>query len=264
MSSNYRAIALGSIFGKVFDRVLLNTSMDVFNVSCMQFGFKSKHSTSQCTFVMDEVINYYNTKGSNVYTTLLDASQAFDRVQYVKLFRLLLSKNICPLICRFLICMYTKQVFKVCWSGSVSRIYRISNGVKQGGILSPILFIVYIDVLLCRLSISGYGCYIGNMFYGAMGYADDIVILSPTVMGMDKSLEICSEFALEYNVLFNASKSKVICYKYHVSHIQNVSFSLMGNTIENSSVEKHLGHVVGNNSNNSVMDNARVGACYYL
>ena len=57
-SSNYRGIALSSIFGKVFDLLILNTNREVLKSSVTQFGFKEKHSTSQCTFVLNEVVHY--------------------------------------------------------------------------------------------------------------------------------------------------------------------------------------------------------------
>jgi len=54
------------------------------------------------------------------------------------------------------------------------------NRVKQGGVLSPVLYCVYIDDLLLALSISSVGCYIGNNFVGALAYADAIVLIAPT------------------------------------------------------------------------------------
>ena len=53
-SNNYRAIALSSILGKLFDNILLVKCSSVFSTSDLQFGFKKKHSTSQCTFVVNE------------------------------------------------------------------------------------------------------------------------------------------------------------------------------------------------------------------
>ena len=73
-SNNYRAIALSSIMGKVFDWVLLELYSNSFNTSDLQFGFKSGSSTVTCTYVLDEVTNYYNQRGSDVFVVLLDAS----------------------------------------------------------------------------------------------------------------------------------------------------------------------------------------------
>ena len=63
-----------------------------------QYGFKKSHSTVHCSFVVNEVIQYYKNNNSNVFVTLLDASKAFDRVEYVNLFRVIVSKGICPII----------------------------------------------------------------------------------------------------------------------------------------------------------------------
>ena len=76
ISNNYRAIALSSIMGKLLDHLLLSKYHNVFNTSDLQYGFKKKHGTVQCTFVVNEIIQYYMNNDSNVYVTLLDASRA--------------------------------------------------------------------------------------------------------------------------------------------------------------------------------------------
>ena len=60
----------------------------------------------------------------------------------------------------------------------------MSNGVKQGGVLSPVLFCVYIDGLLISLHRAGLGWHIGHMFVGVLAYADDLVLLAPTPHAM--------------------------------------------------------------------------------
>ncbi len=211
-SSNYRSIALSSILGKLLDRIILSKCMDVFSTNDMQFGFKKHHSTVQCTMIVNEVINYYENHGSGVYCVLLDASRAFDRVSYIKLFEMLISRNVCPLIVRFLIVFYTSQMICVKWGNDISSSYEVMNGVKQGRVMSPILFIMYMDVLMLRLSDSGAGCLVGTVFCGALGYADDVVLLSPSLSGLKDMLRVCKDFADEYDVLFNSSKSKLLLF----------------------------------------------------
>ena len=63
-------------------------------------------------------------------------------------------------------------------------------GVKQGGVLSPILFCVYFDELLKRLESSGMGCYIGHHFYGCVGYADDVKLLCPSINGLQSMINV--------------------------------------------------------------------------
>ena len=112
-SENFRAITLSSVFGKVLDWVILIKESSSLQSSELQFGFKSGVSTTHCTMALQETVSYYNAKKSNAYVLMLDASKAFDRVEYSKLFKLLLRKGVSVLIVRLLICMYTKQRLRV-------------------------------------------------------------------------------------------------------------------------------------------------------
>ena len=55
-------------------------------------------------------------------------------------------------------------------------------------VLSPIIFTIYMDVLLNRLQQNGVGCYIEKNFYGAFGYADDLALICPSVKGFQNML----------------------------------------------------------------------------
>ena len=259
-SENYRGITLGSIIGKVFDHIIIEKCPDIFTSSDLQFGFKSKHSTTQCTFAMQNTIDYYNKNGTNVYAMLLDASKAFDRVQYVKLFELLRKKGCCPLIARFLARLYTSQKCCVKWGHTHSRQFNVQNGIKQGGVLSPVLFCIYMDELLLRLKGSKFGCYIGHIFMGAFGYADDIVVLSPMKQGLLRMLDICDTFAEEYEVLFNPIKS-ILLFFGKKGQNENISISWNGKIISAEERAKHLGHYVGRNVDNYIMDEV-IGEMY--
>ena len=138
---------------------------------------------------------------------MLDASKAFDRVQYGKLFNILRQRNIPPVVTRLLLDMYTRQRLRASWSEGISEAFNTENGVKQGGILSPILFCVYIDELLTRINESGLGCHIGHLSYAGAGYADDVGLLTPSTRALQKLLHICEKFGHEYNVIFNAKKT---------------------------------------------------------
>ena len=65
------------------------------------------------------------------------------------------------------------------WNGQEHCIVLYSNGVRQGSILSPLLFALYLDGLLSELVECGVGCHWGNLFAGCLCYADDIVLLAP-------------------------------------------------------------------------------------
>ena len=212
-SNNYRGICLSSIICKIIDLIILGRYLDKLSSSQLQFGFKSGCSTNMCTLLVKETVNYYTHNSSSVYCCLLDATKAFDRINYNKLFNLLIHRNIPSVVIRLLINLYTTHKLRIMWNGSFSEIISVKNGVKQGGILSPILFCVYLDNLILSLVNSGVGCYMGHICLSVLAYADDVVILAPTASAMRKLLAICDGFANEYDVKFNASKSKCILFQ---------------------------------------------------
>jgi len=102
---------------------------------------------------------------------------------------------------------------------SHSRGYPVTNGVKQGGCLSPILFYIYIDVFLTQLKEAGTGCFVSVWFVREMAfaaYADDLMLLETTAMAMRRMLSICNYFAIVFPMSFNASKTNcLICRPRH-------------------------------------------------
>jgi hypothetical protein len=143
--------------------------------------------------------------------------------------------------------MYTNQEVCVLWNGNYSQNFSVVNGVKQGAIISPILFCVYLDNLLIELREAGVGCFIGSWFVGALAYADDLVLLAPTASAMRRMLLLCDKFSAKYNVSFNVNKSKCLTFRpfRYVSGNQSQlpSFFIDGKLIENVSQWPHLGHV---------------------
>ncbi len=79
---------------------------------------------------------------------MLDASKAFDKVKYCKLFNALLNRNVSPLILRLFSVLYTNQTLQIKWKSITGAGFSVLNGVKEGGVLSPVLFAVYIYGLL--------------------------------------------------------------------------------------------------------------------
>ena len=211
-SNNYRTLTIGTCLSKVFDCLVIKKQNKVFNTSELQFGFKDKSSTTMCTFMVQQTISHYVTNGSNVNVLMLDASKAFDRVHYVTLFKKLIARGMCPLAIRLLLNMYTQQKLQVKWNGSISNQFGVSNGVRQGGVMSPLLFGIYMDELLLELKNSGVGCYIGNYYCGAYGYADDIILLCPSITGLENMIRICEVYSDKHFINFNGKKSKLLIF----------------------------------------------------
>ena len=205
-----------------------------------------------CTMVMKETIDYYTASNGTVYCSLLDATKAFDRIHYCKLFRCLIDRKLPAVILRLLISMYTNHVTRIVWNGVQSRWFGLMNGVRQGGVLSPVLLnllCVYVDGLLKSMQSTGVGCFIGNIYTGILAYADDIVLLAPNTNAARKMLRVCEEYAAAYSVKFNADKSYcIVCesrFKSKACIPSTVSLII-------NSLLTHLGHVISRDFNDSL------------
>ena len=253
-SDNFRSICLQNVLCKLMDLVILFKENESLCTSDMQFGFKSKSSTSLATSVFLETTDYYVRKGGNVYALALDATKAFDRVNYVKLFKLLESRNLNPVYVRFLIDNYVKQQLRVKYNGETSNWFNVSNGVKQGGVLSPTLFSVYIDNMLNIIKDNNLGCHIGDTCCGIIGYADDILLLSPTVQTLERMIRVCETYACDFDIKFNGKKSQLMVFGKCKGEI-NVRVN--GEKLEVVNTMKYLGNVISNSVCDPMISNVK-------
>ena len=145
-STNYRAIALSNILSKILDWVVLIKEESALCSSHLQFGFKKGMSTTQCTYSILETVNYYNFNKSNVFVLMLDASKAFDRVNYFNFFRELLKHDISPIVLRLLLYMYTSHKLRAKWGHTVSNCFTVINGVNRETYY-PLYYLLYTVIL---------------------------------------------------------------------------------------------------------------------
>ena len=172
-----------------------------------QFGFKKQHSTDMCIFTVKSVIKYYTKQKSSVYTCFLDAAKAFDRVSHWTLFSKLIKQNI-PLVIVIIIAFwYQTQPMCIKWGKNSSTYFNVLSGVRQGGVLSPKVFAIYIDDLSLDLAMCTSGCYIDDQCMNHVMYADDICGLAPSVIGLQRMLDVCLHFSIRNDIKFNPIKS---------------------------------------------------------
>ena len=106
--------------------------------------------------------------------------------------------------------MYTNQSCSVKWDNKQSDYFKISNGVKQGGVISLLLFSCYIDSLSTQLQHSGLGCHVGSSYAGAFGYVDNIALLAPSLQCLKQMISICEKYASSHSITFLPKQIKTV------------------------------------------------------
>ena len=104
-----------------------------------------------CTWMVIEGISYFIRDGSEVFTCKMDMTKAFDMVRHSVLFGKMMNQKFSAIFTRLLMRMYTLQYANVCWNGKRSRRFKMNNGVKQGAVLSAILYCIYMNDLYEKL-----------------------------------------------------------------------------------------------------------------
>ena len=149
-------------------------------------------------------------EGDETYLCLYDLEKAFDSVEFPTLLSHLFKYGINGK-CRELIkSWYTNPESVVSHAGTLSCPFRINRGVRQGSVLSPTLFVIVMDSLLCRLSTSELGLSINGLTIGSAAHADDIRSTRNSIADLQGQGAIIEQFALDNSLKLNASKTELI------------------------------------------------------
>ena len=209
---NYRGITISPIMSKLFEHVLKGVFFDFLSTSEHQFGFKRNSSTSHALHCLKQTVNFYVNNGSRVYCTFLDASKAFDRLVHSGLFIKLMERRVPLVFLNIIIDWYDGLRCRVKWGDYFSSWFSINAGVRQGGVLSPNFYCIYVDELLAKLKKLDKGCYYLSRFAAAFFYADDMCVLSPSIKGLELLIKTCEKYCIEWDIGLNAKKSRSLYF----------------------------------------------------
>ena len=102
---------------------------------------------------------------------------------------------------------------RVRWEGNYSNQFKISNRVRQGGILSPLHFNLYVNEISIKLNGLKMGCVIGGCIINHLMYADDLVIMSPSQKGLQKLVDMCNDIGQKLYIEFNEAKTECMIFR---------------------------------------------------
>lgn len=246
---NYRPISLATVMAKVLDG-LMDKQLDIVasKLQDSQFGFRAGLSTESAILALKHTVNYYVKRKTPVYACFLDFSRAFDMVSYNRLWTKLEDAGVCPEVIKIFSYWYSNQANVVRWGNSYSDEYYMKCGVRQGGLTSPRLFNIYVNDLIGELSNTHVGCFVDDVCVNNLSYADDMVLLSPSIGGLRKLLRVCESYALAHGLKYNAKKSEFMLFKSNNKGPSTIPpLTLNAVTLNRVTQFKYLGHVLTEN-----------------
>ena len=85
--------------------------------------------------------------------------------------------------------------------------FRCATGIRQGGQVSQLLYIVYTEDINRHLQATGVGFYVGGAWVNSLSNADDMMLLAPTVTALQTLLEVCRAYAGPHDIVYNTTKT---------------------------------------------------------
>ena len=193
--------------------------------------------------ILKEVASYYNSRNSNVYACFIDLRKAFDRVNHSLLFDKLIDRNYHPSLIKIIINMYSRQYVHITFNNVNSDKWKVGNGVRQGGILSPALFNFYINDVIEAISELNVGCKLHFYRLNILAFADDIILVCPSANGLQFLIDKFVNLIEKLSLCINEKKTVAMIIKCKL--FRNVSikpvFCIKNTIIEIVSKHRYLG-----------------------
>ena len=175
-----------------------------------QFGFRKGRGTTFATSLLNDVASYTTAHGSPLFVCSLDAEKCFDSIWHPGLHYKLM--HVIPDVqWLFLYNWYANSFAHVRWEKELSNQFHITKGMKQGGILSPRLFNIFLNDLIIILKSINSGVRIHDFHLNVLAYADDLNLVSTTATGLQQLINKCHEYAQTWRMRFNPLKTNIIC-----------------------------------------------------
>ena len=217
--TSYRPISLIPCFAKIFEKLLLDRSNAFLKASQTNFpciqqqGFQKGYSCTTAAFNLQESMHYIIENGGSPYIAFLDIKAAFDGVWHDALFLKLAKLGIRGRICRILIESYSKMSCSVKCNGKTSYPVPITRGVRQGGVLSTFLYLVFIDELLLLLQRSKSSLSVFSVRCGNPTLADDISLIATSPNNLQELINIVYRYSIKWQFSINCTKSCIVQFR---------------------------------------------------
>ena len=242
---NYRGLMICSHMSKLYSSIINKRIMDwVDNENILndeQNGFIRKRSCQDHLQSFMSIIETRKLKGLHTFVSYVDFSKAYDFIPRNHLFHKLANIGITGNILMAIKSLYFDVKSVVRLNHVYSDCFDVSNGLKQGCLISPIMFNLYIDDLITEINALERGLKIGDKKVSMLLYADDIVLMANTARDLQCMLDCLNTWCSRWGLTVNPKKTKVMHFKPKGRNRTNFQFACGNDLIELTERYKYLG-----------------------
>lgn len=242
---NYRGISFMNVVAKIMMGIItdrLYKWVEINNVlNEFQAGFRKGYSTADNLFNLSAIVNLKFEEGKKVYAFFVDFKAAFDTVARKSLIFKLNCLGVSTKVINFIEAVYKESVSAVWGGDELSDCFSTKSGVKQGCLLSPLLFALYLNDLHDFL---GGGISLNDLNIRLLMYADDIVILADDVNVMTGMIRNLEKYCKLWNLEVNLAKSEIMIFRKGGRIARSENWILNGENIKIVSEYKYLGVIL--------------------
>ena len=214
LPSSYRGITLSSVIAKLYELIIRDRIYPLLNSlnlpDCLQTAYRKGLSCSDAIFATQEALLTHLREGGHPYLSMFDLEKAFDSVEHCVLLEKLIQIGLRGKSWRVISNWYVSSVSMVRIGTTLSHPIPILRGVKQGSVLSPLLFIIVVDGLLQNLRNENAGLSILGTFVGGAAHADDVRTIASSKDTVRSQTDIINRFTLQNNLKLNSAKTEIV------------------------------------------------------
>jgi len=257
--NNYRGVSLLCHCSKIFTRILLqrmrNRTEEILSEE--QAGFRANRSTIDQIFTLRQMAEKYMEMNRDLYVGYIDFRKAFDSVWREGLWRVLRNYGFPEKIVRILENLYEGTISAVRTNTGITDWFETNVGVKQGCILSPMLFNVFLEAIMSRAIVEdGMGALVGGKVINNLRFADDIGNTNESQADLQCTMSKIAQEAEKMGMKINVEKTEV----QHIGkNEEEIKININGQQLNQVSNFIYLGGVISSDGTNDKDIGRRIG-----
>lgn len=250
-TDNYRGLTINSCLGKLFNTILNNRLLrflDTKKLICdNQIGFKKKARTSDHILIINTIFRRFCNTGKKLYICFVDFKKAYDKVWQEALMFKLLKLGIRGSFFGIIRSMYDDCRSCIKNGGLLSKTFSCLSGVRQGDVMSPNLFNIYINDLPAIFEGDNDSPKLKDLYVHCLMYADDLVLMSLSEVGLQNKLNILNVYCKEWDLEVNTRKTQVMAMSNSSKDVPNSIMRIGDEPLKWVNSYKYLGILISSN-----------------